>query len=205
MIVEEMLLLRPLMPLVCALALSGCQSYPLSPSAASATEGLTLKVQPAIVSAAFQALALEPHTAASVDHLVVQVFTLTPMSDAPATETAVLDAASQPRVVTLAANTDPNATSRFGEPVSFTGLKANATYRIRAYAYDGAVEPANLISTTAESADETLRSYTDVVVTTTAPATQTLRVRLIDQVFDGRSTSTGVAVTPGGFNHVPNQ
>ena len=44
-------------------------------------------------------------------------------------------------------------------------------------------------------------SYTDVTLTSNdRPTLATLRVKLVDVLFDGQATSGGVAVTNGGYS-----
>lgn len=86
----------------------------------------------------------------------------------------------------------PNAD--LNKVVTFSNLKANTTYRIKAYAYASA-DDSNLIST------EDANSYTDIVLLTdTQPYVGNLKVKLIDRNFNGQGTSS-LAVTPGGYSY----
>ncbi len=122
-------------------------------------------------------------TAASINHLVLQIFEL-----AGQVETPVLDANNQPITQDL-------TNSRLGSLITFGNLKPQTTYRIRAYAYNApGTDAQNLISTTDSG------SYVDVeVLTDDRPMVTTLKVKLIDVDFNGQGTFQGVTVTPGGY------
>lgn len=85
----------------------------------------------------------------------------------------------------------PNAD--LGSSVVFSNLRANTTYRIRAYAY--------LTSGTGSCISNDEGSYIDVAVgTDNQPAMTPLKVKLIDKGFNGIGTSS-LAVTPGGYSY----
>lgn len=85
--------------------------------------------------------------------------------------------------------------ANLGSLITFSKLKPQTTYRIKAAAYKApGTNPADLISTT----DAT--SFVDVAVTDDdRPFVTTLKVKLMDVVFDGQATFNGVVVTPGGY------
>lgn len=122
-------------------------------------------------------------TSADIDHLVLQIFELN-----GATEKAVLDAQGNPVREDLTRN-------KLSSLITFSQLKAETKYRIRASAYKApGTAPADLISTTDAN------SYVDVQVDTDErPTVTTLKVKLIDVDFNGQGTFQGVVVTPGGF------
>ncbi|MNY51543.1 hypothetical protein D3C86_1871410 [compost metagenome] len=85
--------------------------------------------------------------------------------------------------------------SALSDTITFSQLDANTTYRIRCYAYKAPGEIlAHLISTSDAG------SYVDVTLTNNdRPTMATLKVRLIDTIFSGTATSSGVSVTDGGY------
>lgn len=131
----------------------------------------TLILKPLITAGRIGQTTINPYTQASVHHLELKIFTGT----GPEQDTGI-------------AKTLLNA--QLENPVVFANLKANTTYRIRAYAYDAASQ---LISTTDAG------SYTDITITTDdRPTVDTLKVKLIDIPFNGQASST-IGIVPGGY------
>jgi hypothetical protein len=122
-------------------------------------------------------------TADSINHLVLQIFELDGDNEAP-----ILDANNQEIRQDLTRN-------QLGSLITFSNLKPQTTYRIRAYAYNApGTDAQNLISTTDSG------SYVDVEVQTDdRPTVTTLKVKLIDVDFNGQGAFQGVTVTPGGY------
>lgn len=116
----------------------------------------------------------------TINHLLLKLFTLSGQ-----TETPVLDAGGP--VVRDLLNSD------LDYRVTFSNLKTNTTYRVRAYAYKAAgTNGADLISSTA--------SYVDVTMgTDDRPTLGNIPVLLTNVDFNGQG-SASLAVTPGGFN-----
>lgn len=169
--------------LVLAGSLAACQAAPVAPppaaavTAPDAAAGATIVVTPQIVAGGTRRLAavVTNYTSADVNHLGVKLFTL-----AGGVETLVAS--------------DDVLNADLANPLTFTNLKNDTTYRIRAYAYKtaGTVDLISLDST----------SYVDVsVVRDNAPVLGNLVVQLMDVVFSGEATSSGLTVVPGGFSH----
>lgn len=118
----------------------------------------------------------------SIVHLTIKLFTVS-----GGTESPVLVDGNQVSADLAAAD--------LSRTVTLSNLKVDTTYRVRAYAYKAAgTAAADLISTSDAS------SHTDVALTNDdRPAMATLKVKLIDRVFDGRASSGAVAVTSGGY------
>lgn len=74
--------------------------------------------------------------------------------------------------------------SQLGNPIVFTNLKANTSYRVKAIAY------ADLADTQVISSNDS-DSYTDIpLLTDDAPSIATLKVKLIDRSFNGQASSS---------------
>lgn len=124
------------------------------------------------------------YTVASINHLIIKLFKISGNTEQP-----VL----QPNTTNQVTKDIPKAD--FSKFHTLSGLNANATYRIRCYAYkaEGTADP-DLISTSDAG------SYVDVTLTDDdRPTMATLKVKLIDVVFNGMASSTGVAITNGGY------
>ncbi len=161
--------------LVVAGALAACQPAPVAvPAAASvAAGGATIVVTPKIKEGGTRRLQanVDNYTATDVSHLVVKLFTLVVADE------------------TLVASDDVLAAD-LGDPLTFTNLKNDTTYRIRAYAYATADTSAPI------SLDAS--SYVDLdVIRDDAPVLGNLVVQLVDKTFSGEATSTGITINPG--------
>lgn len=166
--------------------LAGCVNVPggLLPNSGEFANGnAELRIQPQILAGGLMTQAVvDNYTSSSINHMVVKLFKVN------GSESPVLDSNSNPLTKDV-----PNA--ELSSVVTFGNLNANTTYRIRAYAYQAAgTDEANLISTSDVS------SYTDVTLTNNdRPTLTSLRVKLIDKVFNGQATASGVVVTNGGL------
>lgn len=82
--------------------------------------------------------------------------------------------------------------AQLDNPIVFSNLKPNTTYRIKAYAYTAG---ALLISDEASSS-------TDIVLTNEdRPSVATLSVKLVDRSFSGQATSS-LSINPGGYSPI---
>ena len=143
----------------------------------------SIVVRTQVLSGGVRTAAVPRLTADSIDHLVLKIFEL-----AGTTETPVLDEEGKEVTADLTRNQLSNL-------ITFSKLKPQTTYRIRAYAYKApGTAPENLISTNDAG------SYVDVeILVDDRPTVTTLKVKLIDVDFDGKGTFQGVTVTPGGY------
>lgn len=173
-----------------ALAIAGvlvASSCGLVPAKTMPVQGMslgnaTLIVTPRIVSGQYRTLAtVAPHTKASINHLVVTV--------------ARLDGANE----TQLASADLSNGS-LDNPVTFSNLFHNTTYRVRCLAYRA---PGTSLSDLISTSDA--NSYTDIVVgVDNRPTMATLKVHLIDIAFDGEATASGIIAENGGYQHSGN-
>lgn len=154
--------------LASALLLSGCASVH------TATLGASLVLKPQIQEGAYATnTTVSPYTLASINHLILKLFTY---------NGAEHDQNIQKSI--------PNA--NLGNAITFSNLKANTTYRIKAFAYASSDESL-LISTIASD------SYTDVTLTDDDhPTFANLKVKLVDIPFNGQGTGR-LQVTNGGY------
>lgn len=117
---------------------------------------------------------LPNYTQSSIHHLILKLYTYDVSEHDQGIEKSILNA-------------------QLDNTITFSNLKANTTYRIKALAYASS-DNSVLIS----SGDE--NSYTDVQLTSDdRPTFSTLRVKLIDRAFNGQSTASGVVVTAGSL------
>ena len=160
--------------------LAGCASpsIPLSTSG-----GATLSVRPVVSAGGYRTQTLlHAYTQADIYHLQIKLFNV----QANGTEIPVLAANNQPLMLDV-----PNAS--LSVSVEFTSLHQNTTYRIRAYAYSDPAT-ASLISTTDAG------SYVDVTVgMDDRPTMANLPVQMINQIFSGEATASGVTVSSGSL------
>ncbi|MBO9541927.1 hypothetical protein J7643_15170 [bacterium] len=175
-----------------ALALSACSYAPVmtgnipSQSAMVAKGKGVLTLQPQVNAGGYRLQSIvSPYTKASIQHLVVKVFALVNGVEVP-----VIDGQGNQVSADL-------LNSELDDPVTFGNLMIDTTYRIRCYAYKAAgTAGADLISTNDS------QSYVDVVVANDdRPVMASLKVKLIDVIFNGEATSSGVIVTDGGFQN----
>lgn len=162
-----------LLPVCLALSpLAGCQSFPASPAPATATTGMlvtgeaSLTVQPRFEGYHTQST-VSAYTKSSIQHLMLKLYVVTTVN-AVEQEAQALDGAGQP---IQKDNID------LDKAVTFTGLKGNTTYRVKALAYKAAgTDAAALISV------QDANSYVTVALTDAdPPATIQLRVKLRDR------------------------
>lgn len=131
----------------------------------------TLILKPQILSATQTQAAVPVYSQSSIHHLKLVLFNLTAGDVATGIERTLLNA-------------------QLGNPVVFANLKANTSYRVRAYAYLTS-DDSQLISN--------VNSYLDIqLVTDDRPTIGTLNVSLIDRAFNGQA-SASLAVNPGGY------
>ena len=172
------------LPLVMGL-LAGC-SAPVTTSIAH--PGVTLSVQPAVQGGGYRTqTVVNPYGQADIYHLQVKLFKV-----ASGVETPVTDASGNPLMKDI-------ASPSLGVPVVFGNLNFDTTYRVRAYAYSDPAT-ASLISTTDSG------SYVDITVTNDdRPTVSTLPVQLIDKIFSGEATASGIAVSSGSVIYTGNE
>lgn len=141
------------------------------------TTGGTLILKPRITTSAYISnTVIAPYTQASINHLILRLFTFDGTEHDKNYQQTILNA-------------------HLNNPIVFANLKANTTYRIKAYAYSSTDESA-LISTTDAS------SSTDVTLTNDdRPTIATITVKLIDRAFNGQATAS-LAINNGGFSPV---
>lgn len=166
---------RCLFALSGSMVLAGCQLP--GTVQAPADETVTLQVAPSSHEGRQVQALVGNYTQASINHLVITLFKL----DGTSAEVALT-------------STDITDSTKFTSPVTFTKLKQNTTYRIRAYAYKAAG------TASADQISDDANSSVDVPVTTNdAPPLAKLQVKLIDVGFNGQATSTGTTIVPGGY------
>lgn len=138
--------------------------------------GASILLKPQILQGSYATkTTVTPYTQASIDHLVLKLYTF---------DTSEHDQGIQKSI--------PG--NQLGNTITFTNLKNNTTYRIKALAYASSDESL-LIST------EDINSYTDVTVTTDdRPTISPLKVRLKDINFNGQGTGS-IQVTNGGYTY----
>lgn len=117
--------------------------------------------------------AISTYSQADIDHLVLKLFTYDGQEHDLGIEKSI-----------------PNA--QLANSITFSNLRVNTTYRIKAYAY---AANSALISLDASP------SYTDVSISSDdRPNVATLKVQLIDKLFNGQGTSS-LAITNGGYSY----
>ena len=167
------------------LFLGGCAELlrPTTPTISVVESKAAIVIKTQVQSGGFTTAADPRLTANSINHIVLSIFEV-----AGAAETPVRDAQGNPVTHDL-------TRANLGSLITFDKLKPQTTYRIRAAAYKApGTDPGDLISTTDSG------SYADVAVENDdRPLVTTLKVKLIDVVFDGQATFNGVTVTPGGY------
>lgn len=136
--------------------------------------GGTLILKPQIQAGAFETkTTVNAYTQASINHLILKLYT----DDGTEHDTGIQKSL-------------PNA--QLGNTISFSNLKVNTTYRIKAFAYLTADE-SQLISTTDAN------SYTEVTLTNDdRPTLANLKVKLINIPFNGQGTGS-LQITNGGY------
>ena len=145
----------------------------------------TLSVTPDVSNGSYQSQAiLNAYSSADIEHVLIRLYTVS-----GGVETLVLDGSSNPVQKDVASGSIANA-------IVFGNLASQTTYRIRAFAYKSPGTAAgDLISTVDAS------SSVDVVLTNNdRPTLATLPVKLIDRVFDGQATASGIVVASGSVN-----
>lgn len=127
-----------------------------------ATTNTSLILKPQITKGSVTQAINNPYDQTSIQHLTLKIFT------------GGLDTGINKTLLN----------AQLDNPVVFSNLKANTSYRIKAFAYASA-DDSLLIST-----DDT-NSWTDVTLTNDdRPTVDTLKVKLIDKAFNGQASST---------------
>lgn len=125
-------------------------------------------------------------TRASIDHLVIKAFKVSGEAESPV----------------LAGNDQVGADipgSDLDKTLTLSRLPANTALRFRAYAYKAPGQAETDLISTADST-----SYTDLTLgSDDRPALASLKVRLVDVLFDGQVAPRGVVVTEGGYATTP--
>lgn len=163
-----------------ATLLVGCAQSTLT---ARTSPGGALVLTPRVEAGAYRAQAvISPYGEGDIDHLRVQVFTVSGGSESP-----VL-VGGEPLAQDLPGTS-------LGGSLVFNGLHSNTTYRVRAYAYSApGTASVDLISL--DSA-----SYRDIeVATNERPTAGSLPIQLIDKAFAATS-SVRITVSPAGSTH----
>lgn len=161
-------------------ALSACVSLPgLGHSSAE------IQVLPSVAGAGYAMQAVvAPYTAASINHLTLRLSKL-----ANGGETPVVDGNG------TQLSRDLSQAQLGSAPVAFSNLDPNTTYRVRAAAYKAPGTAAGDLISTSDSA-----SFVDIPLTNDdRPPVVVLRVRLIDVLFSGQASASGVQVVNGGI------
>lgn len=173
--------------LAAGLLLAGCSA---GPQVATTGSGAMLVLTPEVVSGGLKVQAMppaEPYTVENINRLVVTLYTVTEGVETPVVENG-------------APVTRQVARAHLSEPVIFSRLKANTTYRAKteAWGYDYHyaaldADPEKLLST------NDANSFTDIVVTDDdRPTAGKLKVRLKARLFSGQ-TDLSVTIGPGGL------
>ncbi len=144
----------------------------------------SILVTPRVVSGGLKTQAIvAPLTASDVNHVILQIFTLSNGFEAP-----VDGPDGQPLQADVPA-------AQLGDPVQFSELAFNTVYRIRATAYSAAgTDPSNKIS-------DDGGSYVDVPVTNDdRPVLSTIPCQLDDVWFDGVASGV-IDILPGSVRY----
>jgi hypothetical protein len=163
-----------------AMSLAGCQAAPTAPAATGPAPLIdarmsgdgALFVRPTVagsgygVASALTASAM--YTAADIHHVTLALYVVTNPGLPGEVEAAVRDASSQP-VAKEVLKAD------LGQPIGFTGLKRNTTYRVKATAYKAAGSAAGDVISSAGAGSH----VTITVGTNDAPTMETLKVQLL--------------------------
>lgn len=137
----------------------------------------TLSLRAQVLPGAFGPQAIvHPYTPADVHRLTITLHKLDGDAEIP-----VKDAQDQPLAVELSA-------SQLEQPISFSKLWPETTYRVRAAAFDAGNQ---LISKGGEFSQLTIRLEND-----DRPTMGTLKVALIDTIFDGQASGS-FTILPG--------
>jgi hypothetical protein len=124
-----------------------------------------------------------PYSQASINHLTLRLFKVVAGAEAP-----VLDANGNPLSRDLSG-------AQLGNPVTFSNLAPNSTYRVRAAAYKAPGTSAGDLISTVDSS-----SYVDIpLVNDDRPPLAVLRVKLVDVLFSGQASASGIQVVNGGY------
>lgn len=171
---------NPLLTMLGATLLVGCAAMTV-PHVQGDDASVTLMAAPQDGTMRTQAV-VTPYGPSDINHLVIQAYKVVNGSEVAVTKT---DGSPLKKDI-------PNAS--LPQPVVFTNLHFDTTYRFKAYAYaDAATE--SLISTADAS------SSVDVVVAKDdRPTLATLPVKLIDRVFSGQASSS-VTIKNGSVIH----
>ena len=180
--------LKLLVPaLAASLFVAGCVYLPLGSlprvvTGAVANGTASVQLSTEIASGGFRTQdAIQPYLATDITVLRLELFKV---SGTPATETAVNDALGNPVVLEI-----PKA--NLNQPVNFTKLHANTTYRIKAKAFSDTGKT-QFISVDASSSVDVPITQED------RPTLARIKVQLADKTFDAQG-STGIDVASGSL------
>lgn len=180
--------LKLLIPALAAgLLVAGCVYLPFGTlprvvTGAVANGAVSLQLDAEIASGGFQTQAVvQPYLASDIQ---VLEFRLLKVSGNPASETPVNDALGNPIVIDV-----PQA--KLNQPVNFTKLHANTTYRIKAKAFSDTGKT-QFISVDASSSVDVPITQED------RPTLARIKVQLADKTFDAQG-STGIDVASGSL------
>lgn len=154
--------------LMTSLLLGGCAA--ISPMSSRAT----LVLRPHILAGTSTQALVNPYDRSSIDHLLLKLYTL------PEADTGI-------------ARTLTNA--QLDNPIVFSNLKPNTSYRIKAFAYLTGDDSTLISSSDASSSTDILLTDDD------RPTLTTLAVKLIDRSFSAQTTGS-LAINSGGYSHV---
>jgi len=167
-----------------SLLLGGCSLAfgPMTQPHAAASGSAVLQLSTEVLAGDYRTQAtVNPYMASDIQLLRLTLHKL----DGQSNESAVTDAQGQPLTLDV-------TQARLADPVTFTKLNANTTYRVKAKAYLDA-GGTQLIST----ADD--KSQTDVaIVQEDRPTLAKIKVQLIDKQF-GAQGSTTIDVSSGSL------
>ena len=165
--------------------LAGCNRLPplFQPASVVMTDGnAELRIQTRVISGGFATMAvMKPYTQQDIDHVVLSLHAVV-----GGTESPVKDALGKPVTLRLPG-------TALAKAVAFSRLKSGHTYRVKAEAFRSA-DDSERISVSGDV------SPVDVIVTNDdRPTLADLKITLIDRLFNGQATASGIAVTPGGL------
>lgn len=130
----------------------------------------SLVLKPQVVGGTYETQTATPaYTSASINHLVVEL-----------------------KIGNTSVGSKTLSQADLAQSIVFSNLKVNTSYTVQGYAYSTGDDSTKI------SLDD--QSNTTITVNTDdAPAIGILPVKLMDRLFNGQATASGVAVTAGGF------
>lgn len=144
-------------------------------NAAVSQHGILI-LRPEIASGQFTHTVINPYDKAAVHHLTLKLFIGT--QDTGLMKTLL--------------------NAQLDNPVIFSNLKAQTTYRVKAYAY-ASTDDSTLISY------DDANSWTDITLTDDdRPTVSNLKVKLIDKLFNGQASSS-LTINSGGYQAIASE